>query len=38
MAKQNISIRKLVDKVTDGELTLPETQWRIGQVKERGSR
>lgn len=28
MAKQDISIRKLVDKVTDGELTLPEMQRR----------
>jgi len=28
MAKQDISIRKLVDKVSDGELTLPEMQRR----------
>jgi hypothetical protein len=28
MAKQDISIRKLVDKVMDGELTLPEMQRR----------
>jgi hypothetical protein len=28
MAKQDISIRKLVDKVADGELTLPEMQRR----------
>ncbi len=28
MAKQDISIRKLVDKVIDGELTLPEMQRR----------
>ena len=28
MAKQDISIRKLVDKVSDGELSLPEMQRR----------